>query len=93
MTDELHIASFALRCDPAQTGDLLAALRALPGVTIGTEDAASGKAVVVMEAPDDRTITRTLAEIQLMPGVVNAALVYQHILNTDELTTTEGSPT
>ena len=86
---EHHIASFALRCDPARLAALRPALTALPGASIGAEDAALGKVVMVMEAPDERTITRTLTEIQLMPGVAHAALVYQHILTPEA--PTEGS--
>lgn len=93
MTPELHIASFALRCDPAQLAALTARLRRLPGAEIGAQDDETGKIVMVMEAPDEGIITRTLADIQLMPGVASAALVYQHILNTDETATTEGSQT
>ncbi len=92
LSPELHIASFALRCDPARMAGLLAQLRQIPGAEIGAQDADSGKIVVVMEAPDEGVITRTLSDIQLMPGMASAALVYQHILNTDERDPMEGSP-
>ena len=77
---EHHIASFALRCDPARLSGLRPVLAALPGASIEAEDAATGKVVMVMEAPDARAITATLSNIQLLPGVAHAALVYQHIL-------------
>ncbi len=93
MTDELHIASFALRCDPARMAGLIPRLRQFPGAEIGAQEAETGKIAMVMEAPDEGTVTRALAEIQLMPGVASAALVYQHILNIDEPATMEGSRT
>jgi periplasmic nitrate reductase NapD len=87
MTAEHHIASFALRCDPVRLDGVRPLLAARHGVEIAIEDAASGKMVLVMEAPDAGTITRTLAEIQLIPGVASALLVYQHILSPEEMPT------
>lgn len=84
MTAEHHIVSFALRCDPAALDDLVPWLRNLPGAEIGVQDAESGKVAMVMEASDENIITRTLAEIQLRPGIASAALAYQHILTADD---------
>lgn len=88
---EHHIASFALRCDPQHLGTLRPVLAALPGASIEAEDAATGKVVMVMEAPDERVITSTLSRIQVLPGVAHAALVYQHILTPEHQAPTEGS--
>ncbi|MBL8562846.1 MAG: chaperone NapD [Gemmobacter sp.] len=90
-TPEHHIASFALRCDPQRLGSLRPVLAALPGTSIGAEDVASGKIVMVMEAPEARVITATLSAIQQMPGVAHAALVYQHILTPEATAPKEGS--
>lgn len=88
---EHHIASFALRCNPACLATLRPALVALPGAMIGAEDTDSGKIVMVMEASDEHAITATLSRIQLMKGVAHAALVYQHILTPEERAHIEGS--
>jgi nitrate reductase NapD len=77
MTD-LHIASFALRCDPARLADILPAL---PDHEIGAIDPATGRVVIVVEGPDEAAVLSRLTALQATPGVINAALVYQQILN------------
>lgn len=77
MTDETHIASLVLRCDPAALAGVLGRLAALPQTEIALQDP-SGKVVLLMETSSQSAIADTLTRLQLMDGVASAALVYHH---------------
>jgi nitrate reductase NapD len=75
--DEVHIAGVLVHCRPLM---LLPASRVIGGVA-GVEVAHAdpgGKLVVVVEAPSSRAVLDAVDAIRRVPGVVDAALVYQH---------------
>lgn len=76
--EEAHVAGFVVRAYPKSVPQVTRALEALPGVRVhaATPD---GKLVVTIEAADAATVADSLCTIQTMPGVLAAALVYQHV--------------
>lgn len=79
MNNALHIASLLVHCRP----ELLAAVKQnvalLPGAELHQEST-TGKVVVVLEAEHESLILDTIAHIQQIPGVLNAALIYHELL-------------
>jgi len=55
-------------------------LRLLRGVELHQESPA-GKLVVVLEMDEEREISERISQINGLPGVLNAALVYHEILD------------
>ena len=78
MSEELHITSLVVRAEPS----LLAAVRDMVSTLAGAEihgtDEATGRLVVTLEGPTQGTVLDQLALIQQAPGVLSAAMVYQH---------------
>ena len=84
MEDTLHIASLLVHCRPELLPAVKANLRRLPSLELHQESAA-GKLVVVLEAEHESFILDALEQIQHLPGVLNAALIYH-----EELLSLEG---
>lgn len=74
--DDVHVAGTLLRLRPAQQDAALQALAALPGVE--THVLAAGKLAVISERPDMAQTLALLDALRALPGVLDAALVYQH---------------
>ncbi|MCF6780694.1 chaperone NapD [Stutzerimonas stutzeri] len=78
--DALHIASLLVHCRPELIAAVKQNLALLPGLELHQESAA-GKVVVVLEAEHESQILSTIDQIQQLPGVLNAALIYHELLS------------
>ena len=74
--DEWHIASLVVHTLPHRVDDVAVQVATLHGAEVHAV-AAIGKLVVTLEAPGSGPILDTIATIQRLDGVINAALVYQ----------------
>lgn len=77
MTANWHISSLVVTADPARIGTVTGAIAAIPAAEIALSDP-SGKLIVTLETPGETEMVRALTDIQLLPGVASAALVYHH---------------
>jgi len=75
---EGEIASILVQARPERLTEVEAAIAALPGCEIHGRDA-RGKLVVVIDAPDTSSLGTTLNDIQQLPHVFSAALVFHAI--------------
>jgi len=82
MAPSLHIASLLVHCQPEQLAAVRANLARLPDLELH-QSSAAGKQVVVLEARDEAAILERLQAIQQLPGVLNAALIYHELLDTE----------
>ncbi|MEY4765858.1 MAG: hypothetical protein RI907_2531 [Pseudomonadota bacterium] len=78
MTEELHITSLVVRAEPCLLASVHVLVLTLDGAEIHGADEATGRLVVTLEGPTQRTVLDQLALIQQAPGVLSAAMVYQH---------------
>lgn len=82
----MPISSYVLRCAPADRARVLNALEAMPGAEVG-EITADGLAVVI-----DSTTTREAedmgGQLQSLPGVQAAVLVYHNFEDVHECQST-----
>lgn len=80
MDETLHIASLVVLARPELFEAVKANLRLLDGVELHQESAA-GKLVVVLETADENQILQRIEQINNLPGVLNAALIYHQVLD------------
>ena len=80
MDETLHIASLVVLARPELLEAVKANLRLLDSLELHQESAA-GKLVVVLEATDEHQILQRIDQINNLPGVLNAALIYHEILD------------
>jgi len=80
MEKTLHIASLVLLARPELFEAVKANLRLLKGVELHQESPA-GKLVVVLEMEEESEISQRISQINGLPGVLNAALVYHEVLD------------
>ena len=80
MDDTLHIASLVVLARPELFDAVKANLRLLDDLELHHESPA-GKLVVVLEAGDERRILQRIEQINAIPGVLNAALIYHELLD------------
>ncbi|MFK9079415.1 chaperone NapD [Pseudomonas neuropathica] len=80
MDEPLHIASLVVLARPELFDVVKANLRLLDGVELHQESAA-GKLVIVLEAVHENQILQRIDQINNLPGVLNAALIYHEILD------------
>ena len=76
MSPELHIASLVVHAPPGRVDRIACAILDLPDAQVHATSA-TGKLVVTLEAATAGEITRRVADIQHIDGVLSAALVYQ----------------
>jgi len=74
--DDVHIASFIVHVVPKHVMAVAARVAELPGAEVHAATP-EGKIVVTLEAVGSGPILGTVGTIQQIPGVINAALVYQ----------------
>ncbi|MHC8327537.1 chaperone NapD [Pseudomonas sp. LB1P83] len=79
MDEALHIASLVVHARPEYFDAVKANLRLLDGVELHQESPA-GKLVVVLETVHENQILQRIEQINNLPGVLNAALVYHELL-------------
>ncbi len=80
MDDSLHIASLLVHCRPEQLPAVRANLALLPGLELH-QHSPQGKLVVVLETEHEQQILDTIEQIQNLPGVLNAVLIYHELLS------------
>lgn len=80
MDETLHIASLVVLARPQLLEAVKANLRLLEGLELHQESAA-GKLVVVLETADENQILQRIEQINNLPGVLNAALIYHELLD------------
>lgn len=80
MDAPLHIASFIVHARPEQFAAVLANLRLLADLEVH-QHSPEGKLVVVIEAVDEQLIMQRIEQINGLPGVLNAALIYHECLS------------
>lgn len=78
MSMPAHITSLLVRAAPATVARVAARIAALDGAEVAIADP-GGKIVVTLETDSEAEIVDRLTELQLLDGVVSAALVYHHI--------------
>ncbi|WP_367374687.1 chaperone NapD [Pseudomonas lini] len=76
----LHIVSLVVLARPELFEAVKANLRLLNGVELHQESPA-GKLVVVLEMEEESEISQCIGQINSLPGVLNASLVYHEILD------------
>lgn len=74
--DELHIASLVVFAAPRRRSNVAEAISAIPDAFVHAASD-NGKLVVTLEAPGGEAMSRKVASIQHIDGVLSAALVYQ----------------
>lgn len=82
MENTLHIASLLVHCRPELLDAVKGNLALLAGLELHQQSPA-GKIVVVLEAEHESRILDTINHIQQLPGVLNAALIYHELLNSE----------
>ncbi len=83
MPEALQIASLILHCRPERLPAVKANLALLDGLEI-YQESPQGKLILVLEAEREEQILDTLGQLQNLPGVLNAVLVYHEILRDDD---------
>ncbi|WP_161866971.1 MULTISPECIES: chaperone NapD [Pseudomonas] len=79
MAAPLHISSLLVHVRPELLAAVKANLRQLEGLELHQESP-EGKLVVVLETEHERHILARIEQINALPGVLNAALVYHELL-------------
>lgn len=80
MDETLHIASLVVLARPELFEAVKANLRLLEGLELHQQSAA-GKLVVVLETTHEDQILQRIEQINNLPGVLNAALIYHQVLD------------
>lgn len=82
MAAPLHISSLLVHVRPELLAAVKANLRQLEGLELHQESP-QGKLVVVLETEHERHILARIEQINALPGVLNAALVYHELLEAE----------
>ncbi|PSS58685.1 chaperone NapD [Pseudomonas sp. BBP2017] len=80
MDEARHIASLVVLARPELFDAVKANLRLFDGLELHQESS-TGKLVVVLEAVDENQILQRIDQINNLPGVLNAALIYHELLD------------
>lgn len=75
MSQTVHISSLLVTAHPDRLGQVAADITAMDIAEVAHANDA-GKIIVTLETPDESAIVQALTDIQLIKGVVSAALVY-----------------
>jgi len=73
-SDEYHVASFVVTCQPENANDVVASIDAMPGLEVHAEE--QGKLVVTAEADDVRELADITAKLEAVRSVFSVAPVY-----------------
>lgn len=82
MAAPTHISSLLVHVRPQLLAAVKANLRQLEGLELHQESP-QGKLVVVLETEHERHILARIEQINALPGVLNAALVYHELLEAE----------
>ncbi|MBS1189760.1 MAG: putative NapD protein [Rhodocyclaceae bacterium] len=80
MEPEVHIAGLLVQTLPEQRPKVAKALSDWPRTEVRA-GSPTGKLVVLWEGGSGDELTASIARIRQLPGVLNVALVYQHVEN------------
>ncbi len=78
MNETIHISSLLVSVNPARIEKIKNELGAIPIAEIAHCDP-KGKIIVTLETDDEFSIVQALTDIQILDGVVSAALVFHQI--------------
>ncbi len=78
MPAEMHIASAVVQAVPRQLDAVADAIGRMPAARLHGRSE-RGKLVVTLDGASAGEILDQIGELQRLPGVINVALVYQHI--------------
>lgn len=78
MNQQIHISSIVVTADPRRVGLVVDEIAQIPIANIAVRDP-SGKLIVTLETESEAAMVQALTDIQLLPGVASAALVYHHV--------------
>ncbi len=73
-----HIVSLVVQARTDKLDSAISAIEALPGAEVPTSDP-SGKLVVLLEHADESGMLGCISNIESIPGVISATLVYHQI--------------
>ena len=81
----VHISSILVTANPDRLADVRKAIGAYPIAELagGNE---TGKLIVTLETSNEGEMVQALTDIQLMPGVISAALAYHEAAPLEEST-------
>ncbi|WP_372880709.1 chaperone NapD [Psychromonas sp.] len=74
-TEELHVSSLIVHLNPKKLREIESSINSLEGAELVTISPV-GKAIVVLEAPNQRVIMEVIDKINGLDGVINTGLVY-----------------
>ena len=77
MSDTIHISSVLVTADLSRLAPVKKLISNLEFAEISAVGP-NGKLIVTLETPTEVALVQGLTDIQLMPGVVSAALCYHH---------------
>lgn len=81
---DLHITSLVVHVLPKALEQVVVGIIKIKGAQIHGSHPA-GKLVITLEARHARDILDCVSQIELLDGVINASLVYQHVENWQSL--------
>jgi nitrate reductase NapAB chaperone NapD len=80
----MPVSAYVIRCAPDDQSAVLTRLRAIPGVEVGETN---GTGIpVATETPTTRAAAALGEQLQQLPGVKSAVLVYHNFEDVDEAT-------
>ena len=82
MSPSRHYAGVLVAAEPARLGEVVVALAALDGSSVGRLDPATGRCVAVLESADRTGQERLFRAVLALPGVRGADLVY-HLIDAE----------
>ena len=77
MSGAVHISSLLVSARPEMAERVARGIDGIPIAEVAHADA-QGKIIVTLETPDESAIVGALSDIQVLDGVVSAALVFHH---------------
>jgi nitrate reductase NapD len=77
LDEEIHLAGIVVYADAAQVASVAAAVNAIPGARVHAASD-TGKLVVTLEASGAGEMASLSDAVRGIPGVLDAAMVYQH---------------
>lgn len=78
MSKPVHISSIVVTADPQRIELVVGEIGEIAIADIAVRDP-SGKLIVTLETESEAAMVQALTDIQLLPGVASAALVYHHV--------------
>jgi len=73
----MNISGVLVHAFPEKAADVSRRLESMEGVEVHA-NTDEGKIVVTIEKTNDKSVADTLLELQVMPDVLNASMVYHH---------------